>query len=64
MTTQAWLWSADGAALALVLAAGAADRHRHHRRDLDATGWMPWRGLQAFGIVALLAITPIALRLR
>ena len=46
MTTQAWLWSADGAALALVLAAGAADWRRHHRRDLDATGWMPWRGLQ------------------
>ena len=62
MTTQAWLWSADGAALAL--GAGAADWRRHHRRDLDATGWMPWRGLQAFGIVALLAITPNALRLR
>ena len=64
MTTQAWLWSADGSSLALVLAAVEAYRHRHHRRDLDATGWMPWRGLQAFGIVALLAITPIALRMR
>ncbi len=60
--TQGWLWGADGAALALVLVAGVADWRRHRRRDLDATGWMPWRGLQALGFFALLAITTIALK--
>lgn len=62
MTTQAWLWGADGAALALLLVAGVADHRRQHRRNLDATGWMPWRGLQALGFFALLAFTMIALK--
>ncbi|HTU09657.1 MAG TPA: hypothetical protein VMG08_02065 [Allosphingosinicella sp.] len=62
MTTQEWLWGADGAALALVLVAAVADHRRHHRRDIDATGWVPWRGLQAFGFFALLALTVIALK--
>ncbi|HEX8641193.1 MAG TPA: hypothetical protein VF704_08550 [Allosphingosinicella sp.] len=60
MTTQAWLWGADGAALALALVAGAADwRRMHRRRRLEAVGWVPWRGLQAaawFAAVALLVI--------
>ncbi|HYD13604.1 MAG TPA: hypothetical protein VEC11_12225 [Allosphingosinicella sp.] len=60
--TQGWLWGADGAALALVLVAGVADWRRHHRRDIDAHGWMPWRGLQALGFFALLALTTFALR--
>ena len=62
MTAQGWLWGADGAALALVLVAAVADHRRQRRRDLDATGWMPWRGLQVLGIFALIAITMIALK--
>lgn len=62
MTMQAWLWGADGAALALVLVAGVADWRRQKRRDLDATGWVPWRGLQVLGVFALLAFTIIALK--
>ena len=61
--TQSWLWSADGAALALVVVAGVAEHRRHHRRDIDATGWMPWRGLQAAGFFALLAFTIIAVKM-
>ena len=61
---QGWLWSADGAALALVVVAGVADYRRHHRRNIDATGWVPWRGLQVLGFFALIIVTTIAVRLR
>ena len=59
---QGWLWGADGAALALVVVAGVAEHRRHNRRNIDATGWVPWRGLQALGFFALLAFTIIALK--
>ena len=62
--TQGWLWGADGAALALVLVAGVAEHRRHYRRDVNAYGWVPWRGLQALAIFALLAFTIIALKTR
>lgn len=61
--TQGWLWGADGAALALVLVAGVADYRRHHRRNIDATGWVPWRGLQVLGFFVLIIVTTIAVRL-
>ena len=64
MTTQGWLWGADGAALALVLVAGVAEHRRHYRRNANRYGWMPWRGLQALGFFALLILTTIALRMR
>ena len=60
--TQGWLWGADGAALALVMVAGVAEHRRHNRRNIDATGWMPWRGLQAVGFFALLAFTIVAVK--
>ena len=56
------MWSADDAALALLLVAAVADHRRDNRRNLDAAGWMPWRGLQVFSFAALLVITTIALR--
>ena len=62
MTTQHWLWAADGAALALVVVAGVAESRRIRRRDLDATGWVPWRGMQAAAFFAVLALTYLALR--
>ena len=62
MTTQGWLWGADGVALGLLIVASVADHRRHHRRDIDATGWMPWRGLQAAAFFALIAFTIIALK--
>lgn len=60
--TQGWLWGADGAALALLLVAGVAEHRRQHRRDLDNTGWVPWRGLQAAAFFALLAFTILAVK--
>jgi hypothetical protein len=60
MTTQAWMWTADGAALALVLLAALADWRRSRRRDLDAAGWVPWRGIQVAGFFAILALTTLA----
>ncbi len=62
MTIQGWMWSADAAALALVVLAGLADSRRGRRRDLDRAGWVPWRGLQVAGFFAILLFTMLALR--
>jgi hypothetical protein len=62
MTAQHWLWAADGAALALVVAAGVAESRRGRRPSLDAPGWVPWRGLQVAGFFGLLAFTILALK--
>lgn len=62
MTIQGWLWSADGAAVALVVLAGVAESRRAKRRDLDNMGWMPWRGLQAAGFFAVLVLSYLAVR--
>ena len=61
MTTQAWLWTAAGAALALAVIAGVADwRRTHRRRALDAVGWVPWRGLQVAGLFAAFLLALLA----
>jgi hypothetical protein len=62
MTTQQWMWVADGAALALVILAGVADARRNRRPQLDATGWVPWRGIQIFGFFALLVFAILAFK--
>lgn len=62
MTTQQWFWSAGGAALALVVLAGVAERRRVRRRDLDDTGWVPWPGIQAAAFFAVLVFTVLALK--
>lgn len=60
MTTQAWLWTANGAAVLVALAAGVADRRRvRRRRNIDSVGWAPWRGIHVaawFAAIALLLI--------
>ena len=63
MTTQQWLLSADGAALAMAVVAGVAESRRHRRRSLDRPGWVPWRGLQMAMIFAILALTILALKI-
>lgn len=63
MTTQEWIWSADGAALALVVLAGLAEWRRSRRRDLDSAGWVPWRGIQVVGVFAVLGFTFLAWKL-
>ena len=63
MTTQEWMWAADGAAVALVVIAGVADARRNRRRDLDRTGWVPWRGVQAAGFFGLLLFSILAFKL-
>jgi len=62
MTTQQWLWGADGAALALAVVAGVAESRRHRRHSLDRPGWVPWRGLQALAFFAVLAFAILALK--
>jgi len=61
MTTQAWLWTAGAAALALALLAGLAEARRTRRARLDAAGWVPWRGLQVAAFFVLLLVAVLAL---
>ena len=61
MSTQAGLWTGTGAALALAVTAGVADWRRHRRRDLDATGWAPWRGIQVAAFFAAAAFAVFAM---
>lgn len=62
MTTQHWIWGADGAALAVAIAAGLAESRRVRRHDLDRTGWVPWRGIQVAALFAALALAILAFK--
>ena len=62
MTTQAGLWTGTGIALAMAVIAGVMDWRRSRRRNLDATGWVPWRGIQVIGVFAALAFAIFAMR--
>lgn len=62
MTTQAWMWTAAGAALALAVLAGLAERLRSRRRELDDPGWVPWRGIQVAAFFAILLFAVLALK--
>ena len=62
MTTQEWMLAAAGAALALVVLAGIAEARRSRRRELDAIGWVPWRGIQAAAFFAVLLFAILAWR--
>jgi hypothetical protein len=63
MGTQQPYWIAGGIALFVALAAGLADRRRHNRRNLDETGWMPWRGIQMAAIFVLIADLILAFKI-
>jgi hypothetical protein len=58
---QAGLWTAAGASLGLAVLSGLADWRRNRRRDLDAPGWVPWRGFQVAGFFAALAFAVLAM---
>ena len=62
MTTQAALWTGTGASLASAVAAGFMDWRRGRRRDFDAVGWVPWRGIQVTAFFVALAFAVFALR--
>ena len=59
MTAQG-LWAAAAAALALAVLAGVADRRRERRRNLDESGWVPWRGIQVAALFAAVALAVLA----
>jgi hypothetical protein len=48
--------------LALAVAAGIAESRRSRRRNLDRTGWVPWRAVQAASFFAALALAILALK--
>lgn len=54
------IWTADAVALGIALIAGIADWRRARRANLDATGWVPWRGIQIAAIFAAIAFTILA----
>ena len=60
MTETAWWWAA-GAALALAVLAGIMEGRRNRRRDFEAVGWMPWRGIQVAAFFAALACAVLAM---
>lgn len=61
MTTQAAFWTGAGAALALAVLAGVMEWRRSRRRNFDAVGWVPWRGLQVVALFAALACVVFAM---
>ena len=60
MTTQAAFWTGAGAALALAVLAGVMEWRRNRRRDFEAVGWVPWRGIQVAAFFAALACVVLA----
>jgi hypothetical protein len=62
MTMQAALWTGAGAAVGTAVAAGVMEWRRSRRRDFDAVGWMPWRGIQVTALFAALALAVLAMR--
>jgi hypothetical protein len=62
MSTQDLLWVGAGASAALALVAGIADWRRNRRGNIDAVGWVPWRGMHLVAIAAALACAFLALR--
>ena len=61
MTTQAVFWTGTGAALALAVVAGVMEWRRTRRRNFEAVGWVPWRGLQVMAVFVALACVVVAL---
>ena len=61
MTIQAEFWAAAASAIAVVVIAGLMDWRRNRRRDLDAVGWVPWRGIQAAAFFAFLVCVALAM---
>lgn len=61
MTFQGWMWTADAGALAVAVFAGLGDWRRINRRSgFDDVGWVPWRGIQAAAMFAVLAFAVLA----
>lgn len=61
MTTQAALWTGTGASLGLAVVAGIMDWRRNRRRNFDAVGWVPWRGIQVTAFFVALAFAVFAM---
>lgn len=61
MTVQASLYAGVAAAFVLFVLAGAMESRRQGRRDIDAAGWVPWRGIQILAVFAALACLLVAL---
>jgi hypothetical protein len=61
MNPQHAFYAGAGAALVLAVVAGLMDSRRHRRRDIDATGWVPWRGIQVLLFFAALGCVILSL---
>jgi hypothetical protein len=62
VTAQQWLSGTAGAAALLAILAGIAESRRNRRRNLDRTGWVPWRGIQAAAFFAVLLFAVLAVK--
>lgn len=61
MSMQGGLWGGAGAAFVLAVTAGVADWRRSRRKELDDPGWVPWRGIQAASLFAVVLLAGLAL---
>lgn len=62
MTAQDAFWAGAAAAVALALLSGVMDWRRSRRRDFDAVGWVPWRGVQVTAFFAAAACVMLAMQ--
>ncbi len=46
----------------LAVIAEVADHRRRHRRDVDAVGFMPWRGIALVSVIVALFAAAFALK--
>ncbi|BCA58897.1 hypothetical protein [Sphingomonas sp. HMP6] len=57
-------WMAAAAAGGVAIAAGVGDWRRSKRRDLDSIGWVDWRTLQMFALIAAACCAIVATHLQ
>ena len=60
MSAQLPYWIAAASVAGLVVLAALAERRRSRRRDLEAIGWVPWRGIQVGACFLLVLILVLA----
>jgi hypothetical protein len=49
---MAYWWGGAAVAVLVAVIAGIADWRRQQRADLDAVGWVDWRSLHVFALIA------------
>ena len=62
MGAQYYYWGAGAILLLIAVIAAFADRRRQNRHDIDAIGWVPWRGVMVAAAFAMVADLILAIK--